>query len=155
MVNEGLMSSEKNYWETPQDFFEDLNKDYDFSFDLAASKDNAKCDNFFCEEDDSLTKDWHELKGNLFLNPPYGRELKKWIKKAYEESLKKTDGCIVLLIPARTDTSYWHDFIFGKAQIKFLRGRLKFELNGEAKDSAPFPSAIVIYGKNKEYKEDK
>jgi len=155
MVNEGLMSSEKNYWETPQDFFEDLNKNYDFSFDLAASKDNAKCDNFFCEEDDSLTKDWHELKGNLFLNPPYGRELKKWVKKAYEESLKKTDGCIVLLIPARTDTSYWHDFIFGKAQIKFLRGRLKFELNGEAKDSAPFPSAIVIYGKNKEYMEEK
>lgn len=148
MVNEGLMSSEKNYWETPQDFFEDLNKDYDFSFDLAASKDNSKCENFFCEEDDSLTKPWHELKGNLFLNPPYGRELKKWVKKAYEESLKKTDGCIVLLIPARTDTSYWHDFIFGKAQIKFLRGRLKFELNGEAKDSAPFPSAIVIYGKN-------
>ncbi|TOY75099.1 adenine methyltransferase [Levilactobacillus brevis] len=145
-MNNALLSSEKNYWETPQDFFNKLNEKYHFTFDLAASPDNTKCENFFSEEDNSLTKSWHELKGNLFLNPPYGRELRKWVKKAYEESLKKHDGYIVILIPARTDTSYWHDFIFGKAQIKFLRGRLKFELNGETKDAAPFPSALVIYG---------
>ena len=83
---------------------------------------------------------------NYWETPPYGRELRKWVKKAYEESLEKHDGYIVLLIPARTDTSYWHDFIFGKAQINFLRGRIKFELHGESKDAAPFPSALVIYG---------
>ncbi|MBS0978694.1 DNA N-6-adenine-methyltransferase [Levilactobacillus brevis] len=145
-MNNALLSSEKNYWETPQAFFDKLNRQYQFSFDLAASVDNAKCQNFFTEEDDSLSQNWHIIAGNLFLNPPYGRELRKWVQKAYEESLKKHDACIVLLIPARTDTSYWHDFIFGKAQIKFLRGRLKFELNGESKDAAPFPSALVIYG---------
>jgi len=145
-MNNSLLSSDKNYWETPQAFFDKLNRQYHFSFDLAASVDNAKCGNFFTEEDDSLSQNWHSIAGNLFLNPPYGRELRKWVQKAYEESLGKHDGFIVLLIPARTDTSYWHDFIFGKAQIKFLRGRLKFELNGESKDAAPFPSALVIYG---------
>lgn len=145
-MNSGLLSSEKSYWETPQVFFNQLNKKYHFTFDLAASGSNAKCKNYFNESNNSLSQDWHEIGGNLFLNPPYGRELRKWVKKAYEENLKKQDGYIVPLIPARTDTSYWHDFIFGKAQIKFLRGRLKFELNGEAKDAAPFPSALVIYG---------
>lgn len=150
-MNNSLLSSQNNYWETPQDFFKNLNDKYHFSFDLAASPENAKCENFFSEEDNSLTKCWHELKGNLFLNPPYGRELRKWVKKAYEESLKKHDGYIVLLIPARTDTSYWHDFIFGKAQINFLRGRIKFELHGESKGTAPFPSAIIIYGEQNKH----
>lgn len=146
MINHGLFTSNKEDWETPQDFFNKLNEKYHFTFDLAASYSNTKCKSYFTEKDDSLSKDWHRIGGNVFLNPPYGRELHKWVKKAYEESLKKHDGYIVLLIPARTDTSYWHDFIFGKAQIKFLRGRLKFELNGESKDAAPFPSALVIYG---------
>ena len=84
------------------------------------------------------------LDGNLFLNPPYGRELKNWVKKASETELGEGQY-LVMLIPSRTDTSYWHDYIFGKAQIKFLRGRLKFEVNGEPRDAAPFPSALVIY----------
>lgn len=84
------------------------------------------------------------MGGALWLNPPYGRDLKSWVKKAYESSLKRTD-CLVMLIPARTDTSYWHDYIFNKAQIIFLRGRLKFELDGTPKSTAPFPSALIIY----------
>ena len=145
-MNSALLSSDKNYWETPQEFFNKLNEKYHFTFDLAASDSNAKCKSYFTETDDSLSQDWHTIGGNLFLNPPYGRGIHKWVKKAYQESLLKAEGDIVMLIPARTDTSYWHDFIFGKAQIKFLRGRLKFELNGESKDAAPFPSAVVIYG---------
>ena len=145
MLNKGMMSSNKDSWETPQDFFDKLNNKYHFSFDLAASDDNHKVDYYYTTKDDSLSKPWHKIAGNLWLNPPYGRKINDWVKKAYEESLIKNRGAIVLLIPARTDTSYWHDYIFGKAEIKFLRGRLKFEVNGKSKDAAPFPSALVIY----------
>jgi len=87
------------------------------------------------------------LEGNLWLNPPYGRDLKHWVKKAYESSLHRS-GLLVMLIPSRTDTSYWHDYIFDKAQIKFIRGRLKFENCGVASQPAPFPSALITFGRN-------
>ena len=142
MLNKGLMTSDKNYWETPQTFFDELNKEFNFTLDVASTDENAKTKNHFTIESDGLSKKW---KGNVFCNPPYGKEIGLWVKKAYEESLTN-DGVIVLLIPARTDTRYWHDYIFGKAKdIRFLKGRLKFELNGEAKQSAPFPSAVIIY----------
>ena len=80
------------------------------------------------------------------MNPPYGRKIGEFIKKAYEEHLRDPDRFIVMLIPSRTDTKYWHDYIEGKATIKFLKGRLKFEINGKATDAAPFPSAVVVYG---------
>lgn len=143
------VKSNKDDWETPQFLFDSLNKIYHFSYDLAANSLNTKCEKYFTKQDNSLIKDWHEIDGNLFLNPPYGRDLKHWVKKAYEESLEKADGNIVMLILSRTDTSYWHDYIFNKAKIKFLRGRLKFEVNGKSKDPAPFPSAIIIYECNK------
>lgn len=142
-------TSNKDDWETPQALFESLNAKYHFVIDLAASKDNAKCDRYFSVADDSLSKDWSEnFEGAMYLNPPYGRHIGQWIKKAYETSLKVTVP-IVLLIPSRTDTSYWHDYIFGKAHIKFLRGRLKFEQNGIACQAAPFPSAIITYNDEK------
>lgn len=142
MLNKGLMTSDKNYWETPQSFYEELNKEFNFNLDVASTHSNAKTENHFTKEDNGLSKEW---KGNVFCNPPYGKEIGLWVKKAYEESLTN-DGVIVLLIPARTDTRYWHDYIFGKAKdIRFLKGRLKFELNGEAKQSAPFPSAVIVY----------
>lgn len=82
----------------------------------------------------------------MFCNPPYGREIKHWVKKAYKESLEPYNECVVMVIPSRTDTIYWHDYIFNKAKdIKFLKGRLKFEVNGISKDPAPFPSAIILY----------
>lgn len=138
-------SSKRTEWETPQDLFDKLNHKYNFTWDLAASDTNAKCNNYLTVAENSLNVNWSKLRGNLFLNPPYGRDVKWWVKKAYESSLTKTDGVIVLLIPSRTDTSYWHDYIFDKAKIKFLRGRLKFELNGKIGQPAPFPSAIVEY----------
>lgn len=80
------------------------------------------------------------------MNPPYGRHIGEFVRKAYEEHLRDPDRFIVMLVPARTDTKYWHDYIQDKATVKFLKGRLKFEINGEAMDAAPFPSVVVIYG---------
>ena len=146
MNKELMFSSKKEDWETPQLFFDELNKKYKFNWDLASSDANAKCVNHFTVGDDSLSQDWSALEGNLWLNPPYGRDLKRWVKKAYESSLNR-EGVLVMLIPSRTDTSYWHDYIFDKAQIKFIRGRLKFENGGVASQPAPFPSALITYGK--------
>ncbi len=137
-------SSKSNEWTTPQHLFDELNQEFNFTLDPCATEENAKCSKHFTIEDDGLSKDWSN--DVVFMNPPYGREIKKWIKKAYEESLN--GATVVCLIPARTDTMYWHDFIFDKADdIRFLKGRLKF---GNSKNSAPFPSAIVVY----KYKED-
>ncbi|MCC6117631.1 phage N-6-adenine-methyltransferase [Lactiplantibacillus plantarum] len=144
MINQGLFTSNKEDWETPSDFFNDLNKKYHFKWDLAASDDNAKCSNYFTHDDNSLEQNWGGLDGNLFINPPYGRELKLWVEKASKTHLK-SGQYLVMLIPSRTDTSYWHDYIFNHAEIEFLRGRLKFEVGGISGDSAPFPSALVIY----------
>ena len=132
-------SSKTNEWSTPQDFFDELDKEFNFTLDPCATSENAKCTKYFTVEDDGLKQDWS--KDVVFMNPPYGREIKYWVQKAYEESLN--GATVVCLIPARTDTAYWHDYIFGKADdIRFLRGRLKF---GDSKNPAPFPSAIIIY----------
>ena len=132
-------SSKTNEWSTPQEFFDELDKEFNFTLDPCATSENAKCNKYFTVEDDGLKQDWS--KDTVFMNPPYGREIKYWVQKAYEESLK--GATVVCLIPARTDTAYWHDYIFGKADdIRFLRGRLKF---GDSKNPAPFPSAIIIY----------
>ena len=144
MINKALFTSNKEDWETPQDFYDRLNAKYHFQWDLAASDDNAKCSCYFTRDDNSLEQDWEGLSGNLFLNPPYGRELKLWVKKAATTGLKDKQK-LVMLIPSRTDTSYWHDYIFNHAEIEFLRGILKFEVDGISGDSAPFPSAVVIY----------
>lgn len=143
-MNKDLMfSSKKMDWETPQDFFDKLNKKFKFDLDACASDENHKLDNYFTELDNSLEQEWG---GNVFINPPYGRAMHNFVEKAYQEHLRDVDRFIVMLIPARTDTTYWHNFIQDKATIKFLRGRLKFEVDGVATDAAPFPSALVVYG---------
>ena len=130
--------SNNNEWETPQYLFDKLNNEFNFTLDPCCSIANKKCSKYFTMVEDGLKQTW---KGEtVFMNPPYGREICKWIKKAYEESLNGVT--VVCLIPARTDTSYWHDYIFNKAEIRFLRGRVRF---GDGKNSAPFPSAIVIF----------
>lgn len=143
-MNKALLSSEKMDWRTPPDFFYDLDCEFNFGLDAAASPDNAKCIQYFTPEDDGLSRRWNGY-GAVFCNPPYGREIGEWVKKAYDESLRCKDP-IVLLIPARTDTSYFHDYIYGKAQIRFVRGRLKFgDGRGVPAGAAPFPSMVVIY----------
>lgn len=137
---QALFSSETDLWATPQDFFDNLNAEFHFTLDPCALPSNAKCSKYYTPDDDGLLQDWGgEI---VFCNPPYGRVISSWVQKCYEES-KKPNTTVVALIPARTDTSYFHDFIYKKVkEIRFVRGRLKF---GDSKNSAPFPSMIVIF----------
>ena len=135
-----MFSSTTNEWETPQDFFDKLNKEFNFTLDPCATPQNAKCKKFYTIKEDGLKQNWQGE--TVFCNPPYGRSIKDWVKKCYEES-KKPNTLVVMLIPARTDTSYFHDYIYKKArEIRFIRGRLKF---GNSKNSAPFPSMVVVF----------
>lgn len=141
MINTGLFTSKTDLWSTPQDFFDKLNQEFNFTLDPCANKENAKCSKFFTQEEDGLTKSWdNEI---VFCNPPYGTVLKDWVKKASNAQ----GGVVVMLIPSRTDTRYFHDYIYQKenVEIRFLKGRLKF---GDIKNSAPFPSMVVIFRKN-------
>lgn len=148
-MNKALLSSKKMDWRTPQALFDKLNEEFHFVLDAAATRENAKCSLYFTPEMDGLSRVWGGL-GVVFCNPPYGREIGKWVKKAYTEFVNG-GVTVVMLIPARTDTSYFHDYIYGKAEIRFLRGRLRFEdENGRAMNPAPFPSMIVIYRKKTE-----
>ena len=143
-MNAALLSSKNMDWCTPQDFFDKLDAEFHFILDAAATEQAAKCTNFFTPETDGLSQSW-DCGGAVFCNPPYGREIAKWVRKAYGES-KKINHPIVLLVPARTDTAYFHDYIYGKAEIRFVRGRLKFtDENGKDYCSAPFPSMVVVY----------
>ena len=138
-------SSKTNEWGTPQDLFDELNKEFSFTLDPCATKENAKCDKYYTKEDDGLSKSWGgEI---VFMNPPYGREIGRWVKKAYKESL---NGAVVAcLIPARTDTKYYHNYIFPYAEdIRFIKGRLKFDNGTGNFNPAPFPSAIIIFKQN-------
>lgn len=132
-------SSQTNEWATPQDFFDRLNTFYLFTLDPCATSENAKCARFFTEAEDGFMQPWAPER--VFMNPPYGRAIGKWVKKAYEESLR--GATVVCLIPARTDTKWFHSFIWGKAaNIVFVQGRIKF---GGHSNAAPFPSMVVTY----------
>ena len=134
-----LFSSKEEKWATPQDLFDKLNDEFHFTLDAAASPDNAKCANYFTEEQDGLVQSWGGH--TVWCNPPYCRKTGLWVKKAYEEH-QRTGCTVVMLLPSRTDVRWFHDYILGKAEIRFIKGRLKF---GENKNSAPFPSIVVIY----------
>lgn len=134
-----LFSSKEEKWETPQDFFDKLNDEFHFTLDAAASPDNAKCVNYFTEEQDGLAQSWDGY--TVWCNPPYCRKTGAWVKKAYEEH-QRTGCTVVMLLPSRTDVKWFHDYILGKAEIRFIKGRLKF---GGSKNSTPFPSIVVIY----------
>lgn len=155
-MNRALLSSKKMNWCTPQDFFNELDREFHFNLDPAANiyggKCNAKCKNFLTPIEDGLKQSWGGYC--VFCNPPYGREIGKWVKKGYEES-QKPGTTVVMLIPDRTDTSYFHDYIFnGKAtEVRFIRGRLTFTdeegnpaLDAKGKPTAaPFPCAVVVW----------
>lgn len=143
-----LLSSKKMNWETPQKMFDKWNEEFHFTLDPCAEVFTAKCDKFYTIEDDGLTKDWSNEV--VFCNPPYGKAINKWVEKCYNESLKGTT--IVLLIPARTDTRYFHKFIYNKpnVEIRFIKGRLCFLLDGQKLNPAPFPSMLVIFNNKKD-----
>lgn len=141
-------STGRDDWGTPQELFDKLNKEFFFTLDPCADESNHKCDKYYTVEQDGLIQDW--AGETVFCNPPYSKKTKTnpgqiaWIRKCYEESQKGTT--VVMLVPARTDTIMFHDYILGKAEIRFLKGRLRFEVNGiKSKDVAPFPSMVVVY----------
>lgn len=138
-------SSNNMNWCTPKNLFDELDKEFHFVLDPAATDKSAKCKRFYTPKDDGLKQSWN-FGGAVFCNPPYGRDVQNWVRKAFEES-QKMPFPVVLLLPSRTDTTYFHDYICGKAAIRFLRGRLKFENeDGIASGmSAPFPSMVVVY----------
>ena len=136
MNTELMFSSKTDLWATPQDFFNKLNNEFWFTLDPCSTEDNHKCDKYYTKEQDGLKQSRdNEI---VYCNPPYGRELKKWVKKWSE--IKK--GITVMLLPARTDTSRFHDYIYNKAEIRFVKWRLKFWWS---KNSAPFPRMVVIF----------
>lgn len=129
-------SSQSEEWSTPTELFAELNEIFHFDLDACASPTNAKCARYFTKQQDALSQRW---RGTVWMNPPYGRKIAAFMRKAYEESL--TGSTVVCLVPSRTDTAWWHRFA-RRGKIVYLRGRLKF---GGARTSAPFPSAIVIF----------
>lgn len=135
-----MFSSATDEWATPQDFFDQLNQEFHFTLDPCATHESAKCARYFTEEDNGLAQDW--AREVVFMNPPYGRVLGQWVKKAFEESIK--GATVVCLLPARTDTKWFHDYIYNRSEIRFIKGRLKF---GDSKNSAPFPSMVVIFNR--------
>ena len=137
MNTELMFSSKSDIWATPQDFFNNLNAEFNFTLDPCALPDNTKCSKFYTPEQNGLKQDWSNE--TVFCNTPYS-DIKNWVEKAYNEA--KRGAKVVMLIPARTDTRYFHDFIYGQHEIRFVRGRLKF---GDQKNSAPFPSMVVVF----------
>lgn len=134
-----LFSSAKEEWATPQDFFDKLNAEFHFTLDPCADDMNHKCDKYFTKEQDGLNQSWGGH--SVFCNPPYGRQTEKWVRKAWEES-QKPETVVVMLIAARTDTKMFHDYILNRAEIRFIKGRLKF---GGSSNAAPFPSMLAIF----------
>ncbi len=133
----GMFTSRTEEWETPQYVFDALDAEVGFTLDVCATAENRKCASYFDKERNGLRKEW---AGTCWMNPPYGRHIYAWMKKAYEESQRGV--VVVSLVPARTDTRWWHDWVMRAAEIRFVRGRLRF---GDGKQSAPFPSCIAIF----------
>lgn len=130
-------SSQTDLWATPQAFFDRWNAAYGFELDVCALPSNAKCARYFTPEDDGLKQRW---EGVCWMNPPYGREIGHWVKKAY---LSAQEGAtVVCLLPSRTDTRWWHSYVVRASEVHFIAGRLKF---GDGKNSAPFPSAVAVF----------
>lgn len=137
MLTKGLFTSTTDEWSTPQDFFDRLDQEFHFELDVCANHENHKCAKYFTKTEDGLSVPWGGVA--IWCNPPYGREIGKWVAKCAEHN-----GTAVMLLPARTDTRWFHDYIYGKAEIRFIKGRLRF---GDSKNSAPFPSMVVIFRK--------
>ena len=136
MNTEVMFSSQTDLWATPQDLFNELDNEFGFTVDVCALPENAKCKQYYTPEMDGLKQEW---TGVVWCNPPYGRQIGKWVEKAAKSACR-----VVMLLPARTDTRWFHDYIYHKAEIRFVKGRIRF---GDGTGSAPFPSMVVIFRK--------
>jgi len=140
---EVMFSSATEEWSTPQNLFDSLDKEFNFTLDPCATPENAKCELYYTKQDNGLAQPWNGH--SVFMNPPYGREIGRWVKKAWLSSLKENTS-VVCLLPARTDTKWFHKYCV-HGEIWFIKGRLRF---GKAKNSAPFPSMVVIFPKTRD-----
>ena len=140
MNTDVMFSSATDNWSTPQDFFDKLNDEFHFTLDVCADENNHKCEHYYTKEIDGLSRPW---VGTVWCNPPYGRKIGEWVRRAYILS-HIGSATVVMLLPARTDTRWFHEYIYNKSntEIRFIKGRLKF---GGCKNSAPFPSMVVIF----------
>ena len=138
MIGNALFTSNSDEWTTPQDIYDMLDKEFSFNLDPCATEENHKCEMYYTAETDGLSQKWGGYR--VFCNPPYSN-ITAWVEKAFRET-RNDNTLVVLLIPSRTDTRYFHDFIYQRAEIRFIKGRLKF---GDSKNSAPFPSMVVIF----------
>jgi phage N-6-adenine-methyltransferase len=129
--------SRTDLWATPWDFFRQLDREFGFDLDVCAVAANAKCPRYFTPEADGLRQEW---RGVCWMNPPYGREIGRWVTKALDASLE--GAAVVALVPARTDTAWWHAAVMAAAEVRLVRGRLRF---GDSPHAAPFPSAVVVF----------
>ena len=137
-MNKVAYSSKRHDWATPQYLFDQLDAEFHFTLDPCCTHETAKCEKHFTPEEDGLAQSWDGE--TVFCNPPYGKELVKWVKKSAESSGNGTT--VVMLIPARTSNGWFHDYIYGKAEVRFIRGRVKFV---GAEHNAPFPSMVVVF----------
>jgi phage N-6-adenine-methyltransferase len=137
MINSSLYTSNTDEWETPKAFFDKLDTEFHFTLDVAASNDNHKCIHWYTKDNDGLTQSWW---GNVWCNPPYGREIERWVLKACLSI--DNANVIVMLLPTRTDTHWFHRHVYNIAELRFIEGRLHFS---NSKNSAPFPSMLAIY----------
>ena len=138
-ISTALYSSRSEEWPTPQSFFDQLKREFSFSLDPCATRRNAKCRIFFTKRQNGLQQDWGTH--SVFCNPPYGRDMRDWARKCFDAS--RAGAVVVLLAHARTDTRWFHEWVYGKAsEIRFVKGRLKF---GDGTQSAPFPSMVAVF----------
>ena len=138
VFNRHLFSSLSGEWETPQGLFDVLNNEFGFTLDVCATRENAKTYKSFMRPEDGLQENWGRYR--CWMNPPYGREIGKWVQKAHESA--QAGALVVCLLPSRTDTRWWHDYVMKASEIRFIKGRLKFSGH---KNGAPFPSVIVVF----------
>ncbi|MBE6983749.1 MAG: adenine methyltransferase [Ruminococcaceae bacterium] len=142
MKNDVMFSSKTCEWATPQDLFDKLNSEFCFTLDPCADDNNHKLAKYYTKQQNGLKHDWSGE--TVFCNPPYGKEIYNWVKKCFCEVYAGTCPCAVMLVPARTDTRWFHEYIYHKAEVRFIRGRLRF---GGSDNSAPFPSMVVVFRK--------
>jgi len=145
---EQLYSSNSNEWYTPSYIFDPLDDEFEFELDACATEDSAKCDAYFTKKDNALLKDWSAAANIVWVNPPYGRGIGKWIEKAYKESLK---GCTVIVLTyVRSDTKWWHDWALKASEIRMIKGRIHF-MRGDLKttNASPAPSCVLVFSEDK------
>ena len=137
------LKADRTDWETPRDLFDRLDAIWHFDLDAASSDDNALCSDHFTVEQDGLKQPWCGRR--VWCNPPYGRQIADWVEKAYHEA-RENGAIVVMLVPARTETRWYHDYVAKADEVAFIRGRLRYTLGGVKQNSAPFPSMLVRFG---------